>query len=537
MLSLKSPELNQAQPPRFVDAKACRSWLTALPLANTHLAHAEIATQLGLLNAYPIAPLERLLILEALREPVTFLQQEMAKEYIGRPLPLDLPHQAVWNSAYALWRAMGAAYLLCLQGLAPRAQEEPGRVALVCHRCLRYAGLQIAEHYRTYRQVPGDLWQQLHDLYSFAEERDLGSRAVEDPLNRQANGSHCMAAYTQALMLDLADPYRLAPRELATLERWLEKWAGRVEVLPAPPADSSLSLVGVDLEGASGPVILHQDQPMQRPRYLDTERFGATFRKRIKALRKGDSPERIGLGQDCTQPGCEALLVALYRHWCEAVVKKRVFNRRPGVTQAQVSVGMPALHFFVSGEKPFRQPGETGRLSQREVEDLALFGRVSTRTERMRVSQLGFALETWKIQDESALGFRLARPAEGMRLSYKQLLGVRPSDGKYFALGVVKWLIFTLDGELHVGMRTLPGVPLPLAARPATLPATAEKFVQAFLLPEMPVLRETASLLIPRGWFQPGRVLEIYGDRSEMVRLHALVETGADYERVGFVKV
>lgn len=538
MLSLKSPELSQAQPPQFIDAKSCRRWLAALPLANTHLAHAEIATQLGLLNGYAIDPAERLQAMEALREPVAFLQQEMAKEYVGRAMPLDLPQQAVWNSANALWRAMSIGYLLCLQGFAPRGQGESGRLALICHRCLRYTGLQIAEHYHAFRQVPGELWRQLHDLYSFAEEQGLAERAVEDALNRQTSDNHCMAAYTRPLMLDLADPYRRSPRQLVMLERWLEKWAGRVEVRSEPPTDTSLSLVGVDLEGVGGPTILHHSQPMQRPRYLDTERFGATFRKRIKALRKGDDPERIGLGADCTQPGCEALLVELYRHWCEAVVRHRAFNRRPGVAQAQVAFGMQTIHFFMGGEKPFRQPGEAERLSRRELEDLALFGRVSGLTEKMRVSQLGFALETWQILDESALGFRLARREGAMRLGHNQLLAVRPSDSKHFALGAVKWLIFTLDGELHVGVRTLPGAPLAVAARPATLtPATAGKFVQAFLLPEMPVLRETASLVLPRGWFHPGRVLEIHSDRSEMVRLHALIEAGSDYERVGFVKV
>jgi hypothetical protein len=64
------------------------------------------------------------------------------------------------------------------------------------------------------------------------------------------------------------------------------------------------------------------------------------------------------------------------------------------------------------------------------------------------------------------------------------------------------------------------------------------KYVQAFLLPDMPVLKETTSLVLPPGWFAPGRLVEIHaGEEPQTVRLHSLIEKGSDYERVGFVKV
>jgi len=41
--------------------------------------------QLEELNAYKLAPAERLKILELLREPVTFVQKEQAKKISSRP--------------------------------------------------------------------------------------------------------------------------------------------------------------------------------------------------------------------------------------------------------------------------------------------------------------------------------------------------------------------------------------------------------------------------------------------------------------------
>jgi hypothetical protein len=536
MLYLNLPELDQAQPPLFTDAASCRRWLAALPLANIHLAHTQVSTQLGLLNKFNLSPRVRLEINELLREPVASLQQEVARRYLDKPVPLTLPEDAMWRSVLALWRAMAVSYQLCLRASEDRAREAPDLLALTVQRCLRYTGLHMLEHYRVYHEAPY-LWQELHQLYAFAEKNNLAERPVQDPLNHQTPTTHCSGTYAHALLMHLADPYRLTPRQHELLERWLDRWAARVTVTSIQP-DSTLSLIGVDLDSASGPLVVHEAKPMADPRYLDTERFGATLRKRIKALRKGDNPGRIGLGIDCAQAEAEALLVILYRHWCEAVVKKRIFNRRPGVTQAQVTFGVPAIHFYLSGEKAFRQPGEADRLSRREMEDLALYGRVSALTEKMQAAPQGINLETWQILDESALGFRLIRQSGSTRISHNQLLAVRPSDGKQFAVGAVKWLIVTLGGELHLGVRILPGAPAAVAVRPATLmPTAANKFTQAFLLPEMQVLRETATLVLPRGLFQPGRILEMYTDRSETVRVHTLVEAGADYERVGFVRV
>ena len=535
MLFPKISPPNPPSSPPFDDAAGCRRWLAGLPLANVLLAHGELANQLGRLNGHKLDPRDRLAILETLREPLAFLQQERAKKYQLKPLPLDPLEEAAWNGVISLWQTMEAGYRLCLPAYTARGESEAGSVARITQRRLRYTGLQMMEHYRAYRQVPLELWQQLHGLYAFAEERGLGTHPVEDALNSQAESNHCAAAYAQALLTDLADPYRLTSRQLVLLERWLARWAGRVAVLPEPPRSSApLIRVEVDLGGDAGPVA-GEHPPMLTPRYLDTEQLALTFRKRIKALRNGDSPERLGLGADCVQPGCETLLVSLYQHWCEVGIKRRTFGRHPGTAPAQVVAGMEAIHYFLSGEKPFRPPNEPARLSRREMEDLAMYGRISSLTEKALAQQQGFALETWLVLDESALGFRLARRGDGLRLNHGQLLAVRPEDSKGFILGVIQWLESTVDRDLHAGVRALPGAPLAVAARP--VPPDPGPFVQAFLLPEMTVLNQPESLVLPGGWFQPGRKLEIFSDKGEMVRLHELIEAGNGYERVGFVRV
>ncbi len=42
--------------------------------------------------------------------------------------------------------------------------------------------------------------------------------------------------------------------------------------------------------------------------------------------------------------------------------------------------------------------------------------------------------------------------------------------------------------------------------------------------------------MLPVGWYKPGRVIELYGEDSQRVRLTALVERGGDFERVAYEK-
>ncbi len=528
-----------AQSPQFSDAIACKQWLKTLPLTNIPLAHATLTFQVELLNRAPFAPLERLKINELLRDPIAFVQLEMAKKYLGKPLPLETVQLNNWNSVVGLWALLGAAYRLSLPACLEGDPSVVPHAALITQRCLRYTGMQLLEHYRIYREIDKGVWRQAHELYTLAEQRGYAMNVVKDHLNKQTDSATCAASYAQILLTNLADPYRLTPKQLSLLDRWLDKWGVRVTVTVTPPGNTSLSLVGVDLASSAPPVIVRDAVKLADPRYLDTDRLATTFRKRIKRLKKNDAPAALGLGEDCAQPDCEALLTVLYQRWCESAPKRRNFTRRAGADKAQAALGMAPIHFFLNGEKPFKQPSEKTNLNTREIADLQFFGRISDQTEKLNISQLGFGLETWQIQDEGALGFRLARPDKGgMRVSLKQLIAVRPADSNTYALGVIKWLIFLPNDELNIGVRVLPGAPLAIAVRPAALMTDAAgKYVQSFLLPDMPVLKETASLVLPPGWFAPDKRVEIHaGGKPITVRLHNLIEKGYDYERVGFAK-
>jgi hypothetical protein len=169
-------------------------------------------------------------------------------------------------------------------------------------------------------------------------------------------------------------------------------------------------------------------------------------------------------------------------------------------------------------------------------EQIATLGRVAMRHGDEPGPPPDFAVETWQIKDESASGLRLARvdPAANSRLVLGQLLGIRLGDAKAL-LCMVKWLSVSVEFELRIGVQILPGIPQGVAIRAAD--AAAEQTAPAFLLPAVAALQAPETLVVPAGWFKPQREIEVLTDRPGKLRLAAITDRGADFERLTFETV
>lgn len=521
--------------PEFSDANACRKWLKTLPLTNIQALHGELRQQLELLSHFALPALERLKILEQLRETVAYLANELGKKYRNKPMPFSPLEQSAWNNEQALWLNSGKIYLQCLQAAQKGDAGVSPFTALITQRAMSCITSQMLGFGHAYRAMPAALWQQLHLLYRHAEEQGVAAKRIKDALNHEDGTSSCEAAYAKALLLGLADPQQLTSRQILQLDRWLDRWSARATLGRDQPPTPALPLVGVDLAGESGAVIF-TGQIMNERRFVDTERIALSLRKRIKFLKNGGNPAEVGLGDECVQPACEALLSALYKRWCE-VPLSRTSPRDSTGNSVQLCFAFPAIYFFLGDASPFKQPGETLDVAPEIMEDMRMFGRVTQRTEKLLFARLGFSLENWSCLDQSTGGFRLSRSGAGERISQNQLIALRVNESAPFTLAVVRWLMVGNDaGDLSIGTRVLPGLPTALAARPVTLnPADMGPFVPAFQLSAVPGQQEPGSLVLPIGWFQPGKLVQIYTSMTETVKLTTLLEKGANFERVSFV--
>ena len=528
--AFKLPEIDPAATPEFSDGASCKAWLENVPLANVSTAQHQLLMQLEEFNRAAAAPQDRFEALEAAREAVSFVQIEQAKRFTHRALPMLETEAVVFEDTIELWEQMRLGYLRCLEAQASslRAQR-----ALLCQRALAYSGLRMFHHYRAYRQVPGRDWRALHQVYTRAEALGIADAPVKDYLNRDVHDTSPRIAYLRAVLMGICNPNELGPRQLTFVAYLLERWADKVEISTQPvQQEGELPPLTVDLAGercaergaAEGAGIRH----------LDERRLAKSLRNRIGLLRKGESPARLALGEDCVQPSCEQLLVFLYRQWCQARAPRNPERVRV-MDVAQACTDIAAIHYYISG-RVFRVARDFKELTALQRDEIATFGRISTREEEDFSVAQGFLLEHWQLEDESAQGLKMVRRAgnPGKRMAHGQLVGVRPADGKNFQLGQVRWLMAGNSGDLHCGVKLLPGAPIAAAVRSIGVNVAEDRYVQAFALAAVPALNAPLTLVTAAGWFKPKRVIEVVIHRSLRVRLLEVVERGTDFERLSY---
>lgn len=518
------------------DARACAALLAGLPLTNALEAHQTLTTLLAGLAHRPPSAAAYLDVLETARTSLAFLQDEIAQRYAAKPLPPTPAEGEAFRQVLALWQAAARAYAQVARMGAndPQVQD---KLALICQRCVHYAGKVILEFFRARREPSPGAWIDLHGYYATAEEWDIDKIAVPEPLNETIKTQCAADAYAAVLLVDLASPYSRNAHEFAWVCRWARRLAPLTAIMPLDePAEARA--FGVDLMNDASTRPLELLARRESVRWFDTRRLSPALQELLARLKGRESPAALGLGDDCPASVAGRLLLQLYKPWCLHATPRR-FQRRGAEGEAQCCFGFEAVHFHIVGSE-FNQPERVRMYSRGDMERIWTFRdqidptRLSVRASQM---QLGYPLERWRVADQSVSGFRLRRGEAGARIAHGQLFCLKPPDGEHFLLAQVSWNLM-LGDDLSIGIHILPGLPQGIAVRPCGINVSpSERYVRAFLLPAVPSLKEEPSLVLPRGWFQAERTIEVFTDRQARVRLGELLGQGPDFERVTFTRL
>lgn len=521
----------------IVELRSGMDYLSQLSLANPVVAERQLMRFLDALLASPPEPGILLTLLEQARAPMCFVEEEMARRYHNKALPLADEEESYFEQVVVAWRKMGKAYALCARLEEPEADNAQyvSLMATILHRCLYYTGMVIQEHYRARRDLPAGIWLDLHGFYATAEEWGVACTPVEDVLENNLQATHCAAAYTTLLLIDIASPYSNSVRNLNLIRRWAGMWAPLV----------SIHRLDDDLEVPAYVIELMKDAPLhptavaEEPtadaRRLDTTRLGLQINHMLSQLRQRITPSQLGLGEETAGPVI-SLLDHLSRPWSQSASPRR-FRRFATKGIARVAVGFEAMHFCVSG-KEFAQPDSAAAFSRGEFDQLFTFGdRVEPGQALAIAPKISFPVDEWSVINHSANGFRLGRSIAGQKISHGQLMVVCPHDGDHFLLAHATWLMQEDASGLIVGVATLPGIPVGIGVRVAVSGAgSSERYGRAFLLPPVPAIKEEGSIVLPPGLYQASRVLEVFsgGETTWQLRMNHILRRGTDYDRVSY---
>jgi len=527
--------------PAFLTADQCRQWLATTPLGNTVQALAHLLRQLNLLNRSSVQPAERLAVLEVLRKPILQAQEEGAKRFLGKPLPLVPPEQAAFDSAQAVWQALLKGYGRCIEVEMTHTTSGSPTLALVFQRAFATLAATQIDIYRAGFEPSPEHWLALHKLYATAEHAGIVDTEVEDAVRQGKTPSSPRAVYAEVMLLHATSPHELSSRHLGWVARWSRRWSRKVRIVASTPAlDGETVPLNIDLAAGRAAGYRLVDGP--NARWLDTSEVRRSLKKRLNQLEKGTPPAELQLGEDCTQPACGQVLKHVYQRWCRGGINRKHERSATDATCAVV-VGVEAIYYHLAGEQPFRQPGFTDDESlRRERDEMATFGRIAPHSLGALGQQQSYRVEDWNVVeewqmlDESATGLHAAHPLSDIleRVSQRQLVAVRPPAAAAFLVGNLRWTMVTGDSRLHVGIMILPGRPEAIALRAVELSGVREPYRPGFLLPAVPAVGSAASIIAPPGTFRAGRLLDLTGAQFPRVRLTHLIDRGIDFDRVGF---
>ena len=505
MLNQPPEPLDSGSAPLFRDAESCAHWLNQLQLTNLQLAHSQLLTQISEFNRLPLDGQERLNTLELLRDTVHYVQRDFARRLISRPLPLSDSELVTLLSIVKLWQAMALGYRHCLQERITGDKRLGKRGALLCQRCLLYSGLAILEYLRTGYEFDPALWKHLHSLYAFAEGQALQHKEIPDSFNGNVPLNSCRNNYVKILLTCHARTPELSRSQLQMLDAWLSEWSTLIPVQRSyTTSKGDAQPLALDLGGTQGlqPIQFSAHRPNMR--YLTMMPLSKMLRVKTILLQQGQTPRQLKLGDNYSAPECIELLTHLHRCWCEDN-STRFASRSPGSQSAQLCFQHGNIHSLLSG-KPSHGSNP--------------------------------ALEAWQLENQSLLGAMLARvDTTGARLASRQLVALRIGDAETFKLGVTTWVSVTRAGQLHIGARYIPGTAqaIMLQTTAASESATGSS-TPGLLLHPVPALKTPASLIVPNGWFEPGRVMEIrqQNGTTQQAKTGFSVDRGIDFERVSF---
>ncbi len=491
--------------------------------------------------------------------------------------PLSEQHLALYLRLQTLLSHAGLAYKRLVQDLLKQVSSESSQPELrnAIMQCIDYLTQQALQAYAVYRDAPSSIWKDLHQLYAYAEKKQLATEVVEHLSDLSISGM-----YARALLLCLANPAHLLQGEIYQAYEKLGKWGLAVrfehpqELPPAPLHELLIDRYFCDLEGDTPPDFGSADMPELpvQPRLLNLKEVLNIINSRMRKL-------ALGMGRSLALRAEWDLLLRLRHSWERRPARQE--SRKPECgTTVKAVVSLSSCHYFFSGYTPFEPEKseinlhgenfqqsaslslmsldstpwldadtatklETGVIKPRSYSfdlenrenDVWKKSHLTTRQEETRIEKVveERMLETiyaFRLVNTSGGGDGLeTMPDSTVQLRVGELLALFPHDEEADGdpvLNAVRWIQSDPDLTLRIGVRRIHGTSEAVAVRALDDKAIYRDYVRAFLIED----GEDSSVIVPAGQFESKTTLVVNNDENlQLYRLENLIESTRAFSR------
>lgn len=530
-LSVPGPEQNLTVETR---PRQVAEWLAALPLTNLNESSRSILDALYALNRSKVAEDTRLKLLELYRTTISNLMPALEAQFSGQPLPLPEKSRLIASQARQLQTELAYGYKIILLDHATRKLSfgSNKQLPLIVERAIGSLGRMLVVCYQTYAPTPAGVWAEMHILFTYAVEQGIQDEAIPD----HEHLSSVNLAYKQALLLALLDPYRLMQGEVNKVLKYLTQFGGHAHLQPLTQTSNPSGYFLVRLDSDKPPRALAHDTTVTDARtdiLLNTIELARLLHQQISRLETGVDAKALLLPFTAKDFGYPNLLKRMLKHW--GIAPKRLFNRVQHDAKMEICAGIRSIHHFLSGDLIGGVVGRKDKAAGHETTEITLELADSPLD---KTSHQTYVSKNWLIINESAGGLALSKdPKIDAQVRVGEIIGLRPENNEAWNIGVVRWVSSENPNHLQLGAQMLAPAAAPVMLRPLITHAGAP-FQPALLLPEIPALKQPATLVCLRGSFLPQRefLLDQHGT-PQNVRATRLLEQTATFDLFEFTPV
>jgi len=533
----------------LADAKSARRWLVTLP-ANDPLA----------IQRAVVAALDKVAERTARRTPAGLaavfavdlhlepVVSNLVAQYTAHANRSSKIESQLWEALFQLTQAFQACYAAFARENKDYAQRNKWHslVPELIARQIIHLGLDAKIRlFRYERWVPAK-WAELHALFSRAFSLQIERQPLL--LSPKAGPTTIEHKYIVTLLLQLADPGNLTPRQAEWVAAQLEEWCKPLRFIVAP---RSATTFYVDLAGSAGLRRRSLDPLEGRVLFIDTLPLHAHLLENRAALEQAVRSDPLSRRTPQQREQLELFVKLASRIDPESRPIVRRGERVPASGAVDAIMGFDAISGFLREDAAPPPPQPADRGTYTSAVELAVFGRSRSDPER-RIDPARHRLATfaapggpWEIKDVSASGFRLQTPmsiATEVRLS--TLVAIDRCGKNAWLLCIVRRMrrLSALDAEIGLQLiaNSVKSAELVLQRKPRDtdmvvdgepVPPVERRFRGLFLtFSRRPGEPGVQSLIVPLAEYQPGRRYVLRTANSErVIRYGRLLEQHTDW--------
>ncbi len=572
----------QAEAPEdsfLLNPREVRRWAEELPVANIGETARQVYKTLVTFNRIRIPTLVRTEVIETFREPVRYINANIARHYYNVGFPLSSKARKAAQLTAALCDEVANAYKILFldQILADERHFNQKLVIVAAQRALQYIGQKMFHNLLVYRDYPEGSWREANHLYAWAAQNQVQDVPVKENrgfLRSRRNARSIESIYKALVLFATTNPYRLRQSQIRRIQEKCHQWADLTRLRPAHETRGNTGLFYINLWADEPPRASLEEAERSDARFVALDLNLVVDEARAE-FEESDWESPALLERD-HEHLTRTLLRPLIRTWTKSV--ERRFPRKPVRQEIQATVGLGNL-FRLLEEK--RNQEEAARAAQQQPQpeqeksvspasrltwndsvfsSLAINSPVSTvggdsllgdsksvistllgtvenetpTTPPSRKHQDPFAVLTY---NQSVEGYCLSwHKNHPLRVRVGDVLGIRaPEKPDEYGIAVTRWIRQHTDTELFLGLQILAPVCSEVKISALRRKGSADTHYRCLLLSNSDDSDHEQTLLTNAHVFQPDTELLMTTEFGQhRIRLTRWIESNNNYVHYQF---